>query len=61
MRSTVGFDKIAQYYSQNLAAIYQKLQDEGLSSVGAPCALFYSYDEKNNRPTWQLPYPCWPR
>lgn len=57
VRSTVSFDKIAQYYSQNLAAIYQKLQDEGLSSVGAPCALFYSYDEKKQQTDMAVAVP----
>lgn len=57
VRGVVSFDKIAQYYSQNLAAIYQKLQDEGISSVGAPCALFYSYDEKKQQTEMAVAVP----
>jgi effector-binding domain-containing protein len=44
-RSTVTFDQIAQFYTQTLAAMYQKLQTEGITASGAPCALFYTYDE----------------
>ncbi|MBK8701693.1 MAG: SRPBCC domain-containing protein [Saprospiraceae bacterium] len=44
-RNNVSFDQITQYYSQNLAAVYQKLQQENITSAGPPCILFYSYDE----------------
>ena len=57
----VGFDKIAQYYSQTWRPFIKKLQDEGLSSVGAPLCFVLPATMKKNRPTWQLPYPYWPR
>lgn len=56
-RNTVSFEQLSQFYSQNLGAIYQKLQEEGLSSVGAPCALFYDYDEKNARTDMAVAVP----
>jgi effector-binding domain-containing protein len=48
-RNVVGFDLMGQYYQQNIAAIYKKLQDAGLSAIGSPCALYYSYDEANKK------------
>jgi effector-binding domain-containing protein len=44
-RSVISFDQISQFYAQNLAAIYQKLQAEGITAAGPPCAIFYQYDE----------------
>jgi effector-binding domain-containing protein len=45
-RNKVSFDKISQYYQQNIAAIYQKLQTDGISASGPPCSLFYTYEER---------------
>ncbi len=44
-RNSVSVDQIGQFYAQNLAAVYQKLQAEGIIAAGAPCAIFYKFDE----------------
>lgn len=57
VRNKVSFDQVSQFYAQNLAAIYQKIQDVGVSSLGAPCALFYSYDEKKQNTDMAVAVP----
>lgn len=44
-RSVVPFENIGQFYTQNISAIYQRAQNEGISTIGAPTSLFYTYDE----------------
>jgi len=43
-RNVVAFDDIQKFYSQNLGAIFQKVQAEGLTMKGMPCGLFFKYD-----------------
>lgn len=44
-RSVVPFADIQKFYTQNLGAIFQKVQDEGLTMKGMPSALYFNYDE----------------
>lgn len=43
-RSEVAVADIQKFYTQNLGAIFKKVQDEGLTMNGMPCGLFYKYD-----------------
>jgi effector-binding domain-containing protein len=45
IRNTVTYDKFGQNYSQNIAAIYQKLAAEGIATKGFPCTVIYNYDQ----------------
>jgi effector-binding domain-containing protein len=56
-RSTVSFDQISQFYTQNLAAIYQKLQNEGITASGAPCAIYYAYNEISKKADMAVAVP----
>ncbi|MCB0645253.1 MAG: SRPBCC family protein [Saprospiraceae bacterium] len=44
-RDVVAFADIQKFYTQNLGAIFQKVQDEGLTMKGMPSALYFKYDE----------------
>jgi effector-binding domain-containing protein len=44
-RSNVKIPEIGQYYQQNIAAVFKKLIDNGIATIGAPALLFYTYDE----------------
>jgi len=46
-RNVVAFDDIQKFYTQNLGAIFQKVQSEGLTMKGMPCVLFFKYDHTN--------------
>lgn len=46
-RNVVAFDDIQKFYTQNLGAIFQKVQTEGLTMKGMPCVLFFKYDHTN--------------
>lgn len=56
-RSTISFDQIPQFYTQNLAAIYQKLQSEGITASGAPCAIYYAYNEISKKADMAVAVP----
>jgi effector-binding domain-containing protein len=42
-RQIVGTKDIQQFYTKNLGAIFQKVQDAGLTMKGMPCGLFFKY------------------
>lgn len=44
-RSEVAIPNIQSFYTQNLGAIFKKVQDEGLTMSGMPSGLFFKYDE----------------
>lgn len=44
-RDEVAFTNIQKFYSQNLTAIFQKLQTETVVMDGMPSGLFFKYDE----------------
>lgn len=44
-RSKVSFDNISQFYTQTITSLYQRIQNEGISTIGVPTSLFYTYDE----------------
>ncbi len=44
MKSSVELPQISQNHAQNLSAIYQKLQGEGIASIGHPSMLIYDYN-----------------
>lgn len=48
-RNEVNFSQMDEFYAQNLAIIYKKIQDAGLTAVGNPCGLYYKWDAANNR------------
>lgn len=43
-RDEVGLDNIQKFYTQNLGAIFQKIQNEGVVMDGSPSGLFFKYD-----------------
>ncbi len=43
-RGEVTFDKIGQFYAQNLGPLFQKIQKANVEMDGHPSGLFYSYD-----------------
>ena len=43
-RDQVAFDNIQKFYTQNLGAIYQRIQNEGIVVSGAPSGLFFNMD-----------------
>lgn len=48
-RSDVSFENMAQFYTQNISALYQKALANNITTNGMPCALFYQWDEKNKK------------
>ena len=46
-RDEVAFANIQRFYTRNLGAIFQKIQNEGLMMDGKPSGLFFKYDENN--------------
>ncbi len=44
-RQEVAMDKIQQFYTQNLSALFMKAQGEELEMDGMPSALFFNWDE----------------
>jgi effector-binding domain-containing protein len=44
-RDEVALANIQQFYTRNLGAIFQKIQNEGLVMDGKPSGLFFKYDE----------------
>lgn len=44
-RDEVAFSNIQRFYTRNLGAIFQKIQNEGLMMDGKPSGLFFMYDE----------------
>lgn len=47
-RQEVAMDRVQQFYSRNLGALFSKVQNAGISmDAGMPCGLFYSFNEKN--------------
>lgn len=45
-RAVVRFAEISNFYTQNLGAIFQVIQDKKLTMSGAPSGLFFVYDEQ---------------
>jgi effector-binding domain-containing protein len=44
-RSNVAIVDIQKYFTQSLGAIFQKVQNEGLTMKGMPSGLFFNYDQ----------------
>lgn len=47
-RSMVSFPNIQKFYTQNLGAIFQKVQEKGITMNGMPSGLFFKYDPSKN-------------
>lgn len=45
-RSNMALSEVQKYYTQSLGAIFQKIQDEGLTMKGMPSVLFFKYDQE---------------
>jgi effector-binding domain-containing protein len=44
-RQLISIDNVQQFYSQNLGALFNQVQEADLKMDGMPCGLFFSYDE----------------
>ena len=44
-RQEVDSDKIQQFYTTNLGALFNKAQSAGIEMAGMPCGLFFRWDE----------------
>jgi effector-binding domain-containing protein len=48
-RASLSFENVSQYYAQNIAALYQTALQNQLTPSGMPCALFFGWDETNQK------------
>lgn len=47
-RKEVSFDNMQQFYSQNLGALFAKVQEASLTMNGMPSGLYFKWDELRN-------------
>ena len=48
-RSEVEMENLAQYYAQNISALYQTALENNIAVSGMPCGLYFKWDTANNK------------
>lgn len=56
-RQVVDIDKVQQFYTQNLTALFMKTQGADLEMDGMPSSLFYSWDDVNGKTDMAVAFP----
>ena len=49
IRETVGMDKMQEFYANSLGKAFQGVQKSGAEMAGAPCGLYFTWDEANSK------------
>ena len=47
LRQEVQMDKMTAFYASSLGKAFQAVQEKGLEMAGAPCGLYFTWDEPN--------------
>lgn len=48
VRETVSMDKMTDFYASSLGRAFQAVQKAGAETAGAPCGLYFTWDEAGN-------------